>query len=706
MHLSRLGLKVFAATVAVVVVVLGGALLLTKVRADQAASESIGRALAATRSAIKAELNARSSALGQSAAIFAKQSPVVARIQNALNNNRRADLLDADSELVQQTGAAWALITDAQGVLQAWSLHRDEVGDEMGDASLIAKALQGQAAVSLWIEVDSSSGTPRDVFYQAVAVPIQAPGNNPIAALVAALPIDSAFAAALNKQTASDIVFFSLDTLGHPRVTLSTLPVSSEMARGMAGMAMGPMMTDSALAAAGDSGRVTLAGDGDTWVGTVGALTNANGEPLAGYVGLRSKSRELAAYTALERTMVIVFVIGVVLALVMSSLVARQVTKPIGVLVEATRDIREGRYSGSIDIRSSDEVGELASAFRRMMGELKEKQELVEYLSGSGAGSTVALTPDEKTRVNSGEVLPKMRPSQVAALLAPGSTFAGRYAIKEILGAGGMGVVYRAVDTQLQEPVAIKTLKPEAMGVESVERFKQEIRLARRITHRNVVRTHDLGETDGTLFITMEYVEGKSLAEVLKKRGKLPLNVSLTVARQLCRALEAAHETGVIHRDIKPQNLVVDPTGVLKVMDFGIARLAEGRPEGQKGLTAVGTVVGTPEYMSPEQLMGQELDPRSDLYSAGAVLYECVTGKPVFDAPNLTALILKHVDEEPADPRSLAPDVPQDLALLILKSLAKAPQGRFQTAAEMGEALDEVEMPLERVSGAIKVATV
>jgi serine/threonine-protein kinase len=696
---SRLGLKVFAATVAVVVLVLGGALLLTKMRADEAASASIGRALAATRSAIKAELNARSTALTQSAGIFAKQSPVVARIQNALMNGRRADLLDADSELVQQTGAAWALVTDAQGVLQAWSLHRDEVGDEMGDASLIARALQGQAAASLWIEVDSSSGVARDVLYQAVAVPVQSPGNNPIAALVAALPIDSAFAAALNRQTASDIVFFSLDTLGHPRVTLSTLPVSSEMAAGMAGMAMGSMMTDSALAAAGDTGRVTLRGDGDTWVGTVGALDNANGEALGGYVGLRSKTRELAAYTALERTMAVVFVIGVLLALAMSSLVARQVTRPIARLVEATREVREGRFSGAIDIRSSDEVGELAGAFRRMIAELKEKQELVEYLSGSG-GSTVALTADERQRVTGGEALPKMRPSQAAALLAPGSTFAGRYAIREILGAGGMGVVYRATDTQLQESVAIKTLKPEAMSAESVERFKQEIRLARRITHRNVVRTHDLGETDGVLFITMEYVEGKSLAEVLKKRGRLPLKVTLTVARQLCRALEAAHETGVIHRDIKPQNLVVDPTGVLKVMDFGIARLAEGRPEGSKGLTAVGTVIGTPEYMSPEQLMGQELDPRSDLYSAGAVLYECVTGKPVFDAPSLTALILKHVEEEPADPRNVAPEVPHDLALLILKALAKAPEARFRSAAEMGEALDEVEVPIERASGA------
>ncbi|MGH7533021.1 MAG: serine/threonine-protein kinase, partial [Gemmatimonadales bacterium] len=158
------------------------------------------------------------------------------------------------------------------------------------------------------------------------------------------------------------------------------------------------------------------------------------------------------------------------------------------------------------------------------------------------------------------------------------------------------------------------------------------------------------------------------------------------------------------HRDIKPQNIAVEPTGVVKVMDFGIARLTQGRAEGSKGLTAVGTVIGTPEYMSPEQLMGTELDARSDLYSAGAVLFECVTGRAVFEAPNVTALIIKHVEEQPVDPRTLVPDVPHDLALLILKTLSKAPEARFQSAAEMGEALDEVELPMERVSGAARMA--
>src|SRR6185503_6662198 len=212
--------------------------------------------------------------------------------------------------------------------------------------------------------------------------------------------------------------------------------------------------------------------------------------------------------------------------------------------------------------------------------------------------------------------------TQAASMLTVGSVLDGRYEIKKVLGVGGMGVVYRAHDRELDEAVAVKTLKPDAVEGDgsSLERFKQEIRLARRITHRNVVRTHDLGEVQGMYYITMEFVEGTSLKDLIRKRGHLPAAVALPIGKQLCRALEVAHEAGVIHRDIKPQNMVVDASGFLKVMDFGIARLAEAqpRPDNSKGLTQAGSVLGTPDYMSPEQLMGDELDARSDLYAAGA----------------------------------------------------------------------------------------
>jgi serine/threonine protein kinase len=250
-----------------------------------------------------------------------------------------------------------------------------------------------------------------------------------------------------------------------------------------------------------------------------------------------------------------------------------------------------------------------------------------------------------------------------------------------------MGVVYRAYDRELQEAVAIKTLRPESLAGDGIalERFKQEIRLARKIAHRNVVRTYDLGEVNGTYYLTMEYVEGTSLKQLIGVRGQLPVPVTLTIGKQLCRALEVAHEQGIIHRDIKPQNIVVEPNGFLKVMDFGIARLASRAKD--QGLTLEGMSIGTPDYMSPEQLSGMELDARSDLYSAGVVLFECVTGRVPFEADTMYALIAKQLEEAPPDPRRLNADVPESLARVIQKAMAKEPAERFQTAAEMHDAL-------------------
>ena len=184
----------------------------------------------------------------------------------------------------------------------------------------------------------------------------------------------------------------------------------------------------------------------------------------------------------------------------------------------------------------------------------------------------------------------------------------------------------------------------------------------------------------------MEFVEGTSLDELIQRRTRLPVGVTLTVGKQLLRALEAAHAQGVIHRDIKPQNMVVDAQGFLKVMDFGIARLADSG----KGLTMDGAVVGTPDYMAPEQLMGRELDQRTDLYAVGAVLFQCLTGQKLFPSESLPTLIMKQVEELPPDPRTLAPDVPPALAQAILRALSKEPAERFATAHEFAQALERV----------------
>jgi serine/threonine protein kinase len=343
--------------------------------------------------------------------------------------------------------------------------------------------------------------------------------------------------------------------------------------------------------------------------------------------------------------------------------------------------VTEGQYTGRIVGRGDDEIGELATAFGNMVEELREKDRLVEYLRTGGQRGGATLPPTERGVQTDG-----------GAPLAVGQRFAGRYDVQELLGSGGMGVVYRAFDREVGEAVAIKTLRPDLGGIDPtlLERFKQELRLARRITHRNVVRTYDLGEVDGTYYITMELVRGTTVATLIREAGRLDVPATLTIGKQVCRALEVAHEEGVIHRDVKPQNLLVDQSGFLKVMDFGIARLAAHPAEPGQALTAAGVVVGTPQYMAPEQLFGEPVDGRADLYATGAVLFECVTGRPVFEAPSLVALLARHLEDAPPDPRQLNPDVPEPMAAVILRALARRPPDRWPSAAEFLRALEGV----------------
>jgi len=272
--------------------------------------------------------------------------------------------------------------------------------------------------------------------------------------------------------------------------------------------------------------------------------------------------------------------------------------------------------------------------------------------------------------------------------LDAGVTFAGRYKIEQLLGRGGMGVVYRALDLQLDETVAIKTLPGDAMqrSAEELERFKREIRIARKITHRNVLRTYDYGEADGTYFISMEYVRGYTLSDLLAK-PQSP-RVSLSVVRQVSRGLEAAHEEGIVHRDIKPQNVLIDQRGEVKLMDFGISRMTEGNDS----MTAAGLIIGTPHYMSPEQVRGESLDARSDVYAMGILMYEVFCGKRPFESDALTAILGAHLTEIPRPPIEARPEIGAELNAIILRCLEKDRKNRYANAGELLEALDRLEM--------------
>ena len=258
-----------------------------------------------------------------------------------------------------------------------------------------------------------------------------------------------------------------------------------------------------------------------------------------------------------------------------------------------------------------------------------------------------------------------------------------RYEVMDLIGQGGMGQVYRAIDRELDEVVALKLLKPKLSSDPVViARFKQEIKLTRRIKHKNVARIFDLGDAGGFKYISMEYIDGQTLKDVLLSRGPMPLDMGLHVFRQVLEGVAAAHDEGIVHRDIKPQNIMVSRDLQAYVLDFGIARSLES-----EDLFAVGVLVGSPAYMSTEQVLRKEIDHRSDVYSLGVLLFEMLTGQTPFQARSLVAAANKHVTEKPPDPRTLRPDLPEWTSKLILKCLEKDPAGRFQSIREM---LDEI----------------
>jgi len=274
--------------------------------------------------------------------------------------------------------------------------------------------------------------------------------------------------------------------------------------------------------------------------------------------------------------------------------------------------------------------------------------------------------------------------------LTTGSTFAGRYQIIEELGKGGMGKVYKAHDTEITERIALKLIKPEiAVDEKTIERFRNELKFARKVRHKNVCQMYDINKEKGSYYITMEFVDGEDLKSMIRMTKSMSVGTAIDIAKQVCEGLAEAHKLGVIHRDLKSSNIMIDKEGNARIMDFGIARSLKG-----KGITDAGVMIGTPEYMSPEQVEGKETDQRSDIYSLGAILYEMVTGRVPFEGDTPFTIGVKHKSEIPRDPKEYNSQLSEDFNNVIMKCLEKDKEGRYQSVGELRSELIRIESGL------------
>ena len=327
-------------------------------------------------------------------------------------------------------------------------------------------------------------------------------------------------------------------------------------------------------------------------------------------------------------------------------------------------------------------LGDAAHHHRKSLPRLPDLDDL------PGVESPGTLAPATLMRpatLEPAEAADEAATGSAAADFAPGATMAGRYRLEEKIGQGGMAVVFRARDLELDEDVALKVFTLRTTSDTAVARFKQELKLSRQLVHANIIRLYDIGLHAGHRYISMELLRGESLKQRMCR--PMPFSEAIDYLVQACRGLQAAHDAGVIHRDVKPDNFFVTDAGVLKVMDFGIAK-----HHATPGVTVAGSIAGTPQYMSPEQIGNfSAVTHATDLYALGVCAYELFTGAPPFTHPELVPLLMMHVNESPEAPRKKNPAVPEDLERVILRLLAKDPSRRFPSCSALADELTRLQ---------------
>ncbi|MET0552823.1 MAG: protein kinase [Vicinamibacteria bacterium] len=582
---------------------------------------------------------------------------------------------DTGSDFAENLHASAVFFFDAEGLLIARSDRPagDQAGRDFSGVSWVKEPLAERKESSAYI-LELSSGRLLSLVASAPVVQGLAGEQMLNGVIAAAFPVDRERANELARITASEVAFLG-NVAPREQAPRPESVASTDALRGpdaAAAVAVTPGAVDAVFREGRPFGPFELTLAGETFLGTLIPIRSGSGDPIAAVLVARSKQTELAAFQRIREGLLVLGGVILLVSIPLSFFLARGLARPIRELAAAADAVGRGELDAPLPAAGGGEVGALTRAFATMVDELRAKGELERLVAD------LQRRPGDVTQGTDFPVL------VFESGLGIGETFAGRYTVLSKLGEGGMGQVFRVRDNELDDEVALKTLKPEAHDATQMERLRQEIKLARLITHPNVVRVHDFGESDGQRFLTMEYVPGTTLREMLDVGRRLEMTPALQLAKQICRGLAAVHKAGIVHGDLKPQNVMVMGNGVVKLMDFGVARQRLQREQ------SIGTSAGTPLYMSPEQARGGELDERSDIYSAGVVMFELFTGSVPFTDRDIYEIMRMHLNEPAPNPKALRPDMPEGLAHLILTCLAKSRLQRPATAGDLDRLLMRV----------------
>ena len=689
-----------------------GALILTTFwqigeQAQRVSTETISQSLLQSSSVLDTKIESRFNSISEVATSIARDG----RILPLVYESETLTLQDQSQEFQRQLDFDILFFTDGSGTILARSDRPRAIGQNVaGKAPFFDKALAGQSGQGYFV----SQGRLMQIVTQPIFDNVATDVVRGTVAL--AYEFSGDMANEIVSLTFSDIGFFSFARDESRNVSgVNSIYVTDDQLKGalneyfeQASARWQPIFN-------GDSDvykfQTTL--NNQEYFAVARRIGNAGSDPLGFVMILRSSADLLAPFTRIQNTVLVIGVICLLVAFMLAWFVSVRISRPIIELVSVTSGIRDGTFpEKNAAPKTRDEIGMLYRAVVDMGNTLKEKAELENYLAqisnelnvdkslsegvlkgGFALDHTVEqplpLEPNsDATHISvAGGRDTMLNPSD--SPIAIGTVIAKRYEVLKLIGRGAMGLVFLVYDQDLDERTALKLLPRDMFANTNTMSVKEEIRLARRITHRNILRTFDMGNWDAYTYISMEYVPGYDLDVLLKRRGAQDLYIALLMGRQICSAMNAAHEEGVIHLDLKPGNMMVNRQGILKIMDFGLAQSIASQ-EIESLTKNSNQLMGTPRYMAPEQFLNGELDQRTDIYSIGIILYTLLTGSPPFTHKDYMTLAEMQVHEELPLISGVDGVITGPLEQIVRKATEKDPADRFQTVREMLDQLSNV----------------